>query len=303
MHIRILLLIALCLVLAPGLQAQNETDSLDHELESIELRAGKNGLELNIQTVDTITGEVKDTTKIELPNKTIIIINEHNEVEEEICLPCEDRALKYQHTHWAGIDFGINGFLDPDGNPNLNDSLDFIEPGLSGSRSFSINFWEQKFRLIGDHVGLLTGAGLQWNSYRLRHNYTLSNPNDSLLAFRDTLNEFNKNKLRTTWLNVPLLMEFNTSKDPEKSFHIAAGLVAGLHLNTMYKQKYKANGDRVKRKLKNDFNVQPLRIEGMLRVGYGDFTLFGSVQLNELFEEDKGPEVYPFTLGLNIVAF
>jgi hypothetical protein len=89
----------------------------------------------------------------------------------------------------------------------------------------------------------------------------------------------------------------------EKSFHIAAGFVAGVHLESMYKQKFKQDGEKFKNSTKNDFNVQPIRLEGMLRLGYGSFNMFASVQLNELFEKDSAPEIYPFTVGLTLVAF
>ncbi|NNC83151.1 MAG: outer membrane beta-barrel protein [Flavobacteriales bacterium] len=295
----------IALMSSVSLQAQTEPDSTDHDLETIELKAGKEGLKVKVQTMDTLTGEVKDTTKIKMKKSTIIIVNEENpEVKtKEDDDEWVDRDRKYSLTNWAGIDIGINGFLDADGEADLNDSIPYLATSTFGSRSFSINFWEQKFRFIKDYVGLTTGAGLQVNSYRLKNDYTLANVNDSLVAFMDSSLSLNKNKFRTTWINVPLLLEFNTSLKREKSFHLAAGFVGGFHLESMYKQKYKQDGDSFKNSTKNNFNVEPFRMEGMLRIGYGSVNLFTTIQLTQLFKENTGPEIYPFTVGITLLDF
>jgi hypothetical protein len=284
---------------------QTEPDSTDYnKIERLEITKDRDGVKLQVQTFDSITGEVKDTTKITMKKSTIYIVTEDNyeEVDGEQD-EWDDRDQKYGLTNWAGIDIGVNGFLNADGDPDLGEELDYLDVNYAGSRSLSINFWEQKFRFVKDYVGLTTGAGLQWNNYRLKNDYTLANVNDSLIAFKDSSLNLNKNKFRTTWINIPLLLEFNTSPHREKSFHIAAGVVGGLNVESMYKQKYKQDGERFKHSSKNDFNVDPIRIEGMVRLGYGSFNMFATVQLNELFEEGTGPEIYPFTVGLTLVAF
>ena len=63
------------------------------------------------------------------------------------------------------------------------------------------------------------------------------------------------------------------------------------------------DNDTVKSKVKGDYNVSPFSLEASARVGYGDLTLFASASITSLFEEDKGPEVYPFTVGLTVLAF
>ena len=303
MRTTLLLTIALIIGTVQPIMAQTEPDSTDTDLESIELKAGKDGVKVTVQTVDSETGEVKDTTKIKMKNSTVIIINEENpEVDDWKDDEWEDRNRKYELTNWSGVDFGFNGFLDSDGE-SLGDSLGYLEVNPFGSRSFSINFWEAKIRLVKDYVGITTGAGIQWNNYRLKNDYTLANVSDSLVAFQDSTISLNKNKFRTTWVNVPLLLEFNTSLKKEKSFSIAAGFVGGFNLESMYKQKYKQDGEKFKTSVKNDFNVEPFRLEGMVRLGYGNFNMFATLQLTELFEKNTGPEIYPFSVGVSLFAF
>jgi hypothetical protein len=283
--------------------AQTEPDSVQYnEIERLELTKDKDGFHMKVQTIDSITGVVKDTTKIKMKNSTVYIVSEgytDDEVDEEQ----EDRDQRNRLTYWDGVELGVNGFLNPDGGTDLGDDVDFMDVDYAQSRSFSLNFWEQKIRLIHDYVGITTGAGLQWNNYRLKNDYTLISNKDTVFAFMDSTISMRKNKLRTTWLNVPLLLEFNTSKNQDKNFHLSAGVIGGLRLGTMYKRRFESDSEVFRAKTKNDFNVAPYRLEAAVRVGYGAFNLFATYQLTELFEDENGPELYPFTVGITLFAF
>jgi hypothetical protein len=38
-------------------------------------------------------------------------------------------------------------------------------------------------------------------------------------------------------------------------------------------------------------------------VGYGKVTLYAQYGLNELFQHNKGPEMYPFSVGVRLANF
>jgi hypothetical protein len=299
----LILLSLFCLACLSTLSAQNEPDSLSNDIEQIELSKDRDGLHVRVQTVDSIGGAVKDTTKIKMKNSTIYIVNDERDTDLDSIKVDNCVDSKSELTNWAGFDLGINGFLSADGETDLGDANEYLELEVIQSRTFSFNFWEHKARIASDYFGIITGMGLQYNSYRLKNDYTLASGKDTLVAFMDSTIDIRKNKFRTTWLNVPLLLEFNTSRDRDKSFHIAAGVVGGLHLGSMYKQKYSQEGTDFKVKAKNDFQVAPYKLEAMLRIGYGSVNLFASYQLTELFEEGHGPELYPYTLGITLAAF
>ena len=42
------------------------------------------------------------------------------------------------------------------------------------------------------------------------------------------------------------------------------------------------------------------RVSGMARVGYGNFSLYGSYSFTPLFKDGLGPEVRPFSIGLTL---
>jgi hypothetical protein len=41
----------------------------------------------------------------------------------------------------------------------------------------------------------------------------------------------------------------------------------------------------------------------MVRLGYGVIDLYASYALNSMFKKGQGPELYPFTVGINLVNF
>ena len=77
----------------------------------------------------------------------------------------------------------------------------------------------------------------------------------------------------------------------------------GYRLGSKTKQKYEENDKTQKVKDRNDYNLNDFRLNAVVRLGYGDFTVFASYSLTELFEDNKGPELYPFTVGISLVSF
>jgi hypothetical protein len=104
------------------------------------------------------------------------------------------------------------------------------------------------------------------------------------------------------YANVPLFLEFNTNnEDASRSFHIAVGAQAGYNVfKNKVKQKYELDGRTYKRKIKDDYNVNPFKIDLIGRIGYGSFCIFGTYSLTPLFEQNKGPRLYPFTAGISL---
>jgi hypothetical protein len=130
-----------------------------------------------------------------------------------------------------------------------------------------------------------------------------------------------KNKLRQIGLRMPLMLEFNTkraklpasaeelAKKPgwsfsrKDNFHLAFGVVGSWYFDTMYKQKYKEGGERVKQRSKDDYNLLPYRLSARAQIGFGSLNLFAEYGLTPLFEEDTAPTLTPLNIGLTLVGF
>ncbi len=192
----------------------------------------------------------------------------------------------------------------------------------ANSRFFALNMWEQKIDFGSHHVGLFTGLGLEFVNYRLSNNVQLAYNNDSVFGVQVISPEYRKNKLREIGLRVPLMLEFNTKRAPlpteaqlrdgswkgndfsrKNNFHVAVGVVGSWYFDTMYKVKYRVEGETEKDRSKGDFNLLKYRLAARAQIGWGGLNLFAEYSLTPLFEEGTGPELIPVNAGIALVGF
>jgi len=292
----------------------NEIDTIriDVENDKVNLVVGEGVIvkvEKNDSTGNKITyikienGElhIPDTTVIEIAGYSIEFNNDYAEVKrrKKRNSPSSWRKL----TYWAGLDIGVNGYVTPDFNFNIDDEAKFMALNWGNSRTFSINPVEWKIKIYQNFIGITTGLGLEWNSYRLRNlDYAMAFNADSTFGVKPTNPGVNKSKFRTTYINAPFLLEFNTSRYRKNNFHIAAGVVIGWKIRTMYKQRYRDEGKH-KDKTYGNWNVQSFRFNAMVRLGYGGLNLFATYGLNPLFRDGAGPKLHQFSAGITIIGW
>jgi Outer membrane protein beta-barrel domain len=254
-----------------------------------------------------------DTTNITIGDKEIIVIDQSPEKDTtDVTFDEDDEDIedtsdqKSELTHWGGIDLGVNMLLNKSGGTTMDSNATWLELDNSRSLSWRINLFEEKIRIYKDYVGIIIGAGLTYNSYGLKNNVDVSTRDSSgtyAWVVPDTIRDYSKNKLRASYVNVPLMLEFNTSDDNEKSFHLAAGVIGGWKMGSIIKQKWEDDNERNELRRKADFNMTPFTLDATARVGYKNLTVFATYGLTPLFKKDKGPEVYPVTVGIQLVPF
>lgn len=285
--------------------------------------SSKEGVKVEV-TEPQDTNKRKEPIVIETKRKTIRIYTDSKApVSDKVKAEERLRELRIERrnifTYWAGLDLGVNTLLGPDGDADLDKESEFMEIDNGRSRSFSINIMEQKIEFGSHHVGLLTGLGWEFTNYHLKNNVLLAY-GDSIYGIPVEAPEFRKNKLRQMGLRVPLMLEFNTKRAPlptveeleagrkvsydrKGNFHIAFGLVGSWYFDTMYKQKYRLEGENRKDRDKGDYLLLPYRAVAAVRVGYGSLNLFAEYSLTSFFRDGRGPELTPLNVGLTIVGF
>lgn len=250
-----------------------------------------------------------DTTDMRFGDTRVLVIDENPGVDmvDTTDVVFEDpNDDKYELTHWGGLDMGVNILLAADGGTTLDSANQWLDLDYQRSLSWRINLFEEKIRLYKDYVGLIVGAGLTYNSYGLKNNVSVETKDSTgtyAVTVPDSVADFNKNKLRASYINVPLILEFNTSEDNDRSFHIAAGVIGGWKMGSITKQKWEDGDERHEYRRKADYNLNPFTLDATARIGYRNLTLFATYGLTPLFKKDKGPEVYPMTVGIQIVPF
>jgi hypothetical protein len=206
--------------------------------------------------------------------------------------------------NWAGIELFQNGYTTYDNKITLPAGSDYMSLDY-GTRNlgWNLNLMEKDFRFAHGKMQFVTGLGFSFNSFALKNKTTL-NADSSFTGYKyDSLASFSKNKLKESFITVPLLLELNTSHRDSRNFHIAAGVIGGLKLGSRTKQFYSEDGHEFHQIRKDDYNLYPFKLDATVRVGYGQFTMFATYSLTPLFQEGKGPQLYPFTLGIRIIPF
>ncbi len=250
---------------------------------------------ISLLSVSLINAQ-KDTTKITIGKNKILIINE-NDNDIEIVTDSNDN--KKFEGHWGGIDLGINGYLNPEHSTKLNPEDSYLELHTSKSWGIGINIIEKNIELHENNIGIVTGLGLDINNYRFNNKITLMS--DSTQLYAESANiDIDKNKLVATYLTVPLLIEFQfpVGKSNKRLF-ISAGGTGGLRIGSHTKQVYDTDGKKNKDKIKKDFYLSPFKYGLTLRAGYSGLNLFVNYSLSTLFENNEGPELYPFCIGIS----
>jgi len=237
----------------------------------------------------------KDTMRIKVAGQEVWIMDEDGKKSKKT------KKSKFRKT-WSGIDIGMNAYVSPIQSLGMRPEADFLS--LEHNKSWVINFnvFQKSFPIISNNVGIVTGIGFGFNNYRLADNTVtlVYNPNGI-----DYINEpdlrMKKNKLVLAHLNIPLMIEFQT-QGPKKyhQFNFAAGGNLGILMNSYTRQTYDIDGKTMKRKVDENFHVAPFRYEAVARIGYGGVHLFATYALNSFFKNDKGPEIYPFSVGISL---
>ncbi|HAQ19358.1 MAG TPA: hypothetical protein DCR40_09035 [Prolixibacteraceae bacterium] len=251
-----------------------------------------------VVSADTITPSVdKDTSIVRIGKKDVKVIDHENgtEILWGKGKHKKDRSDRFKG-HWEGVEFGFNGFDKPD--YSAYNGLEFMSLNQGKSAEFNLNFYELNIGLAKSYVGLVSGMGLSFNSYRFENPYTLQkgvNRTEPSLLDSEGLS---KTKLAVSYLNVPLLLEFQIPVNQnEGRLFINAGLVGGVKIGSHTKVKY---GDK-KDKVRDGFNLNSFKYAATARIGYKDVSLFATYSLTPLFQTGKGPELTPFTIGISFL--
>lgn len=245
-----------------------------------------------------------DTTTIEFGSYNIVIQDDAIELNRN---KKRNRKSSWRElTYFAGLDIGVNGYIMPDGSFELpkGDEYDFLALNWGNSRTFSINPLEFKIKIYENFIGITTGLGIEWNSYRLRDlDWKMAFNADSTYGVYDPNKGTNKSKFRLTYINAPFLLEFNTSRYRKNNFHFAAGVVIGWRIQSMYKQRYENNSGNHKDRTVGSFNMHPFRFNAMVRMGYGGLNLFATYSINQMFRAGTAPELYQVSAGITIIGW
>lgn len=252
-----------------------------------------------------------DTTKFQLGSRgmsiiegkdgyTIDIVDMDDDKDQGVQEEKKAEKKKKFKPHYAGFEIGLNNFLNAD---NTLHTGTFMNLNTARSWNYNLNFLEYGIGLGTSYVGLVTGMGVEWSNYIFDGNNSIREENGDIFErpLDDVYTGITKSKLATTYLNAPLLLEFQIPAG-KKRIHISAGVTGGVKIGSRTKIKYREDG-RQKEVRKDDFSLAPFRYGATVRIGYRAINLFANYYFSPLFGETATPEIYPFSVGLNLISF
>ncbi|MBE0648523.1 MAG: outer membrane beta-barrel protein [Bacteroidales bacterium] len=229
--------------------------------------------------------------------------------------------------HWAGVDFGWNGYVNKDFNMDFGAGNEYLNMNTARSLMVNLNPFELNVNIAGNKFGFTSGLGFSLNNYYYSGSYTLIGDSAKLVAF-NTIDDKGKtvgmkvNKLFVSYITIPLLFEYQTNAGHRmNSFHITAGVIGGLRLQTYQKQRLyqwqdtyflsDAKGNKVasfyadKALIRNHdpYHMNPFKLDATVRVGWSYLNLFATYSLTPMYQKNKGPVLYPWTVGITLLGW
>lgn len=247
--------------------------------ENVLIRLGLHGLEI-----------------FETPEGTKVDWKKYEEEEDQ---EAENRRDRRRFTpHWAAFEMGINNYLTSEYSMSLPSELSYMDLNTGKSFNVNINFVQLGLGFTR-HLGLVTGLGLEFNDYKFEGNNNITKDEEGVIVpyYPEAGINFEKTKLSTTYLTMPLLLEAQIPVKARRTVNIAAGVIGGVKIASHNKMVY-YDGGKQKVKENDDFSLSVLRFGPTVRLGYESFQVYATYYINGMFIPDKGPGLYPIQLGV-----
>ncbi len=214
--------------------------------------------------------------------------------------PKNSKLKKTFQFSFGALDYGFSTLLSDEGSFNLPDEISFMDLRFWRSGSVSFHLVDIMLGLSGkdkiQKLGLHSGIRLYGVYYSFENDFTLADEQETFeSAITFVPEEIKKHRLMSTYLAVPLMLEYNSKPwDKNNSFKLGFGYVYNFRLYSNSKLKYE---NKEKMKVWDDFNLNPNLGMAELRIGYGPIAIYVQYGLDGLFVEEKGPNVVPFNFG------
>lgn len=194
--------------------------------------------------------------------------------------------------HWTGLGFAfssLNGLPD-----NVN-----LKRGMSYTISLNLADYSIPF---SNHFLFVSGFGLDFTRYHFDGNIGLEKVGGvaQFVPSPEGIN-YKSSKLVAYYVTIPALIEYQTNVRRRNEFYVSGGLVCYLKYYSKSQVDYVENGNTLKISKGHDMNLLPVNAGFLLQIGFArGFTLFSTYSPISIFEDKKGPDVKPLSLGLRL---
>jgi hypothetical protein len=205
------------------------------------------------------------------------------------------------------LDIGINNYVSNGQSPSSSNSLYTVHPWGSwyvGLNSIYRTRMTNKFFLEW-------GGGVSWYNFKFENEQVVVSKDDNGVYFNlDQRNlNFTKSKLTAAFVNLSLVPVYDFGGNRRKpsffdghgasGFRIGLGPYAGYLIDSYTKQVHTEDGDKKKEKNHDNYYLTNLRYGVRLQLGFDDVDFFFNYDINNLFADNKGPQLNAFSFGVS----
>ena len=300
--------IALIYSTAPHQLSGQTRDEMLNRAEMLDEGAQK---ESDTDTVSVRTSK-NDTTSISIGSRQILIIDQDGKTDISIYDRTDrDPDRNYSRNrpfrgNWRGLELGLNNYVNKDFSVSLDPGEDFMELRAARSRNINLNILQYDLTVSDNKIGFVTGLGFEFNNYRFSDNVSITKENREIVPvyYDEAGIDLDRTRFRAIYLNVPLLIEFQTNHTRRsRRAYVSAGVTGGVNIGSSTRVVYKDNSSRGRERVRDDFYLSPFRYGLSFRTGYRSLNLYANYYPTPLFQKGKGPELYPFAVGFSILGF
>ncbi|MFT6359539.1 MAG: hypothetical protein ACJAYJ_003771 [Saprospiraceae bacterium] len=215
----------------------------------------------------------------------------------------------HDHDHdsnvrFSMLDIGLSTYLY-DGSFDLPPDLEDFEQLYGGSLNINWHLFRHRLPIAKRKFGIEYGLTLAWNSYKFDNDFEILENTETFQTV-PLDKDVKKNKLKTTFLQVPVMLTWVPGK--RESYFVSAGVYGGLMIGSKQKIKLE-NGDKIKNR--DDFNLNKVRYGLEARVGLGPIAFYAQYSLQDLFQDGTGPvsangtslNLTPLNIGITVLGF
>jgi len=205
------------------------------------------------------------------------------------------------------VDIGINNFVSNGQSPSQSNSLYTVHPWGSWYVGFSSIYRTR----MANKFFLEWGGGVSWYNFKFENSQVVMTKDDNGVYFElDQRNyNFTKSKLTATFVNVSVVPVIDFGGNRRKpsffdghgasGFRIGLGPYAGYLIDSYTKQVHTEDGDKKKEKHHDSYYLTNLRYGVRLQLGFDDVDFFFNYDINNLFVDNKGPQLNAFSFGIS----
>jgi hypothetical protein len=156
------------------------------------------------------------------------------------------------------------------------------------------------FPIAKSNFSFAAGLGIGSSNIFLKDQQIILTDTTSYIQFVAEKEAYKKYKLSTAYIEAPFEIRFFSNKENRnEGVKIALGLKVGTLLASHTKGKRTYNNKPIIEKVNTKRYLETWRYAATARIGYGNFSLYGSYNLGGLFKVNSGPEnVRPYSIGI-----